>query len=67
MLAHQIAMENPSMVLAEGIEATEFQELSEKYGISSIPDTVINEDAGRVIGAVPEQNMLAELMRVLEK
>ena len=64
VLAHQIAMENPSMVLAEGVEATEFQELSEKYGISS---TVINEDAGRVIGAVPEQNMLAELMRVLGK
>ena len=35
MLAHQIAMENPSMVLAEG--------------------------------AVPEQNMLAELIRVLGK
>jgi thioredoxin-related protein len=67
VLAHQIAMENPSMVLAEGVEATEFQELSEKYGISSVPDTVINEDAGRVIGAVPEQNMLAELMRVLGK
>jgi hypothetical protein len=60
-------MENPSMVLAEGVEATEFQELSEKYMISSVPDTVINDDAGRVIGAVPEQNMLAELMRVFEK
>jgi thioredoxin-related protein len=67
VLAHQIAMENPSMVLAEGVEATEFQELSERYGISSVPDTVINDDAGRVIGAVPEQNMLAELMRVLGK
>jgi thioredoxin-related protein len=67
MLAHQMAMENPSMVLAEGVEATEFQELSQKYGISSVPDTVINDDAGRVIGAVPEQNMLAELMRVLGK
>jgi thioredoxin-related protein len=67
VLAHQIAMENPSMVLAEGVEATEFQELSEKYMISSVPDTVINEDAGRVVGAVPEQSMLAELMRVLGK
>ena len=67
VLAHQIAMENPSMVLAEGVEAMEFQGLSEKYNISSVPDTVINEDAGRVIGAVPEQNMLAELIRVLGK
>ena len=55
------------MVLAEGVEATEFQELSMKYGISSVPDTVINDDAGRVVGAVPERNMLTELMRVLEK
>ena len=63
LLAHQIAMENPGMVLAEGVEAMEFSELSEKYGISSVPDTVINAGVGRVVGAVPEQNMLAELMR----
>ena len=52
------------MVLAEGVGAMEFNELSEKYGISSVPDTVINAGAGRVVGAVPEQNMLAELMRL---
>jgi len=51
------------MVLAEGVGAMEFSELSEKYGISSVPDTVINAGVGRVVGAVPEQNMLAELMR----
>lgn len=67
MLAHQIAMENPALVLAEGVEATEFQELSEKYGISSVPDTVINDNAGRVVGAVPEQKMLAEMMRVIRQ
>jgi hypothetical protein len=67
VLAHQIAMENPKMVLAEGVEATEFQELSNHYRISGVPDTVINDDAGRVVGAVPEQNMLAELMRALGK
>ncbi len=64
VLAHQIAMENPSMVLAEGVGAMEFQELSEQFMISSVPDTVINNDAGRVIGAAPEQNMLAELKRI---
>ena len=64
MLAHQMAMENPAMVLAEGVSAMEFNELSEKYGISSVPDTVINEGDGRVVGAVPEQSMLAELMRM---
>ena len=64
MLAHQIAMENPAMVLAEGVGAMEFNELSNEYGISSVPDTVINGGAGRVVGAVPEQNMLAELIRL---
>ncbi len=63
VLAYQIAMENPQMVLAEGIEAMEFNELSNHYMISGVPDTVINADAGRVVGAVPEGQMLAELMR----
>ena len=58
-----MAMENPAMVLAEGVGATDFSERSEEYGISSVPDTVINEGVGRVIGAYPEQNFLAELMR----
>jgi hypothetical protein len=67
LLAHQIAMENPAMVLAEGIGAMEFSQLSQHYGISSVPDTVINDGAGRVVGAVPEQNMLAELLRTAAK
>lgn len=65
LLAYQIAVENPRMVLAEGIEAMEFDELSNYYMISGVPDTVINADAGRVVGAVPERQMLAELMRAL--
>jgi thioredoxin-related protein len=59
-----MAMENPTMVLAEGVGAMELNELSAKYNISSVPDTVINDGAGRVVGAVPEQTMLAELMRL---
>jgi hypothetical protein len=64
LLAHQIAMENPQQVLAEGVGAMEFPDLSEEYQISSVPDTVINAGLGRVVGAVPEQNMLAELIRL---
>lgn len=67
LLAHQIAMENPSMVLAEGVGAMEFQQLSQDYGISSVPDTIINDGAGRYVGALPEQNVLAELMRTIGK
>lgn len=64
LLAHQIAMENPRQVLAEGVSAMEFPDLSEEFRISSVPDTVINAGLGRVVGAVPEQNMLAELIRL---
>jgi thioredoxin-related protein len=60
-------MENPSMVLAEGVGAMDFQELSQEYNISSVPDTIINDGAGRVVGALPEQSMLAELMRTIGK
>ena len=56
-------MENPALVLAEGVGAMDFAELSEEYGIGSVPDTVINGGVGRVVGAYPEQNFLAELMR----
>lgn len=64
LLAHQIAMENPEMVLAEGISAQDFYDLSEQYGVSSVPDTVIN-GKGRVIGAYPEQQFMKELQKHL--
>jgi thioredoxin-related protein len=67
LLAHQFAMENPEMILAEGVEAMEFAELSEKYRISGVPDTIINDAAGRVVGAVPEINLLAEIQRAMNK
>jgi hypothetical protein len=60
-------MENPGMVLAEGVGAMDFQDLSEEYGISSVPDTIINNGSGRFVGALPEQNVLAELMRTVGK
>ncbi len=66
LLAHQMAMENPALIHAEGIEATEFVELSQKFGVSGVPQTVINSGAEMVVGAVPEQARLGELMRALE-
>ncbi len=53
------------MILAEGVEAMEFSDWSRKYQISGVPDTIINNAAGRVVGAVPEINLLAEVRRVL--
>jgi protein-disulfide isomerase len=61
-----MAMENPEMIRAEGIEATEFRELAQEFYVSGVPQTVINSGAKMVVGAVPEQNLLAEIMRALQ-
>ena len=65
ILAHQMAMENPGMIRAEGVEATEFFELSNQFGVSGVPQTTINAGAGTVVGAVPETKLLAEIQRAL--
>jgi len=64
VLAHQMAMESP-MVEAEMVEATEFPELSQRYGVSGVPQTTINEGAGTVVGALPEENLLSEIIRAM--
>jgi glutaredoxin-like protein len=66
LLAHQMAMENPQMIRAEGVEAIEFPELADRFHVQGVPQTVINSGAGIVVGAVPEQNLLAEIMRALQ-
>jgi len=66
LLAHQMAMENPQMIRAEGVEATEFPELAGRFNVRGVPQTVINSGAGSVVGAVPEQNLLAEIMQAMQ-
>jgi glutaredoxin-like protein len=66
LLAHQMAMENPQMIIAEGVEATEFPELANQFNVRGVPQTVINAGKGMVVGAVPEQNLVAEIMRALQ-
>ncbi len=65
MLAHQIAMENPEMIHAEAVDAMEFPELSQRFRVQGVPQTVINSGKGIVIGAYPEQQMLAEIQSAL--
>lgn len=62
VLAHQMAMESP-MVQAEMVEAMEFPELSSRYNVNGVPQTTINNGAGNVVGAVPEQHLVAEILR----
>ncbi len=45
------------------IEAMEFPQLSDRFGVSGVPQTTINDGLGTVVGAVPEENLLAEIKR----
>ena len=64
MLAHQMAMESP-MVEAEMVEAMEFPELANRHRVSGVPQTTINDGAGTVVGAVPEEHLLEEIRSAL--
>ena len=62
-LAHQMAIgfEN---VTADIVEASEFPELSQAYGVSAVPKTVIN-DKVEFTGAVPEEAFLQAIQQAL--
>lgn len=66
VLAHQLAMESP-YIEAEMIEATEFSDLSRRYGVSGVPQTTINYGAATVVGAVPEEHLVSEIIRAMKK
>jgi glutaredoxin-like protein len=58
-LAHQMAVES-AHVTADVIEATEFLDLAQHYGVSGVPKTVIN-DKVEFMGALPESQFLSFL------
>ncbi len=64
VLTHRMALESDK-VTADMIEATEFAELSNEYGVTGVPHTDINHHAGTVVGAVPEEHFVAEIRRAL--
>lgn len=66
LLAHQIAMENPAMIHAEAVDAMEFPELSQRFNVQGVPQTVINSGGGIFTGAYPEPHMLEEIKRALK-
>jgi glutaredoxin-like protein len=69
LTAFKFAFHNPS-ITAEGIEANEFQSLSAKHRISSVPDTIISSSAGntlssqRVLGAQPDRAFIEAALQV---
>ncbi len=58
-------MENP-LVEAEMIEANEFYDLAVRYNVSGVPLTTINDGAGSVLGAVPQEYLLQEIQRAIQ-
>ena len=66
VLAHQMALESP-MVIGEMVEAMEFPELADRYGVSGVPQTTINDGAGNAVGALPEANLIAEIQQALNR
>jgi len=63
LTAHNIAMANKN-VTAYMVEANEFQELSKKYGVSSVPQIVIN-DKVTFVGAYPEGQFVDQVMKAV--
>jgi len=51
-VAHAMAMENPN-ITADVVEMQEFPILSQRYMITSVPKTVINNRV-QFVGAIPE-------------
>lgn len=64
VLAHQFAIES-SLVEAEMVEAMEFPDLANQHHVSGVPQTTINDGGAHVVGAVPEDYLLAEILKIV--
>lgn len=64
ILAHQMALESP-LVEAEMVEAMEFPELSDRFNVSGVPQTTINQGAVNVVGAAPESQLVQQIKQAL--
>lgn len=63
LLANQIAIATKGKVTAECIEASQNMELAEQFGVSSVPQQVINQDLGSIsIGAQPEAQFVNQVL-----
>jgi predicted DsbA family dithiol-disulfide isomerase len=60
-----MAMENP-LIVADVIEVNEFEDLSVRYGVRSVPKTVIN-DRIEFVGALPEGKVLEALKEAVAR
>ena len=64
VLAHRMALESP-LIQADMIEANEFYDLAMRYNVSGVPQTTINDGIDAVMGIVPEDDLLQEIIQVV--
>lgn len=62
-MAHHLAMENP-LIVADVIGANEFQALSERYGVRTVPKTIINNRI-EFVGSLPEAKVVEALQKAV--
>ena len=61
-LANRMALASPN-VSARTIEASEFPDLSRRFGVQGVPRTVVNEQ-GAFVGALPEAQFVAAVLEL---
>ncbi|BDG62114.1 hypothetical protein caldi_32040 [Caldinitratiruptor microaerophilus] len=52
-------------MVADMVEANEFPELSERFGVMSVPHTVVNDGKVMFVGALPERQFLQKVLEAL--
>ncbi|MFB6184086.1 MAG: thioredoxin family protein [Haloarculaceae archaeon] len=62
--AHRFAIENDA-ISAEMIEAQEFMDVSQEYGVRGVPQINVNDRDGQFKGNQPPQQFLQEVQRAL--
>ena len=64
-MAHQMAMVNPERVRSDVVEAAEFPDLAQRYQVSAVPRTVVNDKIA-FDGAVSEDAFMSMVERALQ-
>ncbi len=62
MSAIKCAITKPNLVKAECIEMNENPELTERYNVGSVPHTIFNEGVHDVMGLLPEERFVVEMV-----
>lgn len=63
-LGYSLAIESEK-VTTHVYEASEFQKISQRYGVSGVPHTEINKGQGNYIGGYPEKEAIEKIKEIL--